>query len=151
MAFSSSKHFGATLLNSTVNTNGGSFTADTNGSCVDPLIFSIVDATGRQTTAELHNVEGTEDAPVVTPAVAVSPSNFTNSACTGNTFNFVVSGGTAPFNVVSAGGTVTPNPVPATPGGFAVSGFLTGSGPHQVLVGDSSTPQKTASATINCT
>ena len=40
-----------TLVNSIVNTNGGFFEAITNGSCVDPLTFSIVDATGRQTTA----------------------------------------------------------------------------------------------------
>jgi hypothetical protein len=50
-----------------VNTNGGFFEAITNGACVDPLTFSIVDATGRQTTALLHNVEGTEDAPAARP------------------------------------------------------------------------------------
>jgi hypothetical protein len=52
-----------TLVNSVVNTNGGFFRAITNGSCVDPLTFSILDATGRQTTATLHNVEGTEGSP----------------------------------------------------------------------------------------
>ena len=147
---SSSFPAAVTLVNSVVNTNGGSFEAITNGTCVDPLVFSIVDATGLQTTAELTNVEGTADAPVVTPAVAISPPSFTSVACTGNTFNFVITGGKAPFNVVSAGGTIVPNPVTTTPGAVAVSGFATGSGSHQVLVGDSSTPQKTTSATINC-
>jgi hypothetical protein len=140
-----------TLVNPVVNTNGGSFEAITNGTCVDPLVFSIVDNTGLVTTAELINEEGTADAPIVTPAVAISPPSFTSSACTGNTFNFVISGGKAPFNVVSAGGTVVPNPVTTTPGAVAVSGFTDGSGSHQVLVGDSSAPQKTATATINCT
>ena len=35
-----------TLLSSTVNANGGFFRAITNGSCVDPLTFSILDADG---------------------------------------------------------------------------------------------------------
>ena len=50
----------------------------TNGSCVDPLTFSILDATGRQTTATLINVEGTADVPVVTPpALAVVADQVT--------------------------------------------------------------------------
>jgi len=138
------------LQNSVVNTNGGSFRAITNGACVDPLTFTIVDATGRQTTAELHNVEGTADAPVVTDPLVISPGSFTSATCTGNTFNFVISGGKAPFNVVSGGATVTPNPVTTTPGAVAVSGLINGSGAHQVLVGDSSAPQRTTTATITC-
>src|SRR5205085_2401739 len=48
-----------TLVNSTVNVSGGSFQAVTNGACVDPLVFSILDATGLQTTATLTNIPGT--------------------------------------------------------------------------------------------
>ncbi len=47
-----------TLVNSVVNTNGGFFRAITNGACVDPLTFSILDATGRQTTATLQQRRG---------------------------------------------------------------------------------------------
>ena len=53
-----------TLVNSTVNFSGGSFEAITNGTCVDPLTFTIVDAIGRQTTAQRSsNVPGTAVAP----------------------------------------------------------------------------------------
>src|SRR3989454_9066885 len=45
-----------TLINSTVLAPGLPFTAITNGTCVDPLVFSIRDAVGLQTTATLHNV-----------------------------------------------------------------------------------------------
>ena len=47
-----------TLVNSIVNANGGFFEAITNGGCVDPLTFTIVDATGRQTTASLDQRRG---------------------------------------------------------------------------------------------
>ena len=140
-----------TLINSVVNASGGFFEAITNGACVDPLTFSILDATGLQTTATLTNVEGTEDAPVVTPAVAISPPGYTSAACTGASFSFTISGGKPPFSVASAGAVVLTSPVTTSPGSVTISGFLTGSGVHTVLVGDASSPQKTTSATITCT
>jgi hypothetical protein len=140
-----------TLVNSIVNVAGGSFRAITNGSCVDPLNFSIVDAAGLQTTAKLINKAGSGDPPVVSPAVAISPPSYTSAACTGASFSFTISGGTPPFSVASAGGAVLPNPVTTTPGSVTISGFLTGSGAHPVLVGDSAIPQRTTSATITCT
>jgi hypothetical protein len=39
--------------------SGGTFTAITNGTCVDPLVFTITDSTGLQTTATLLNIAGT--------------------------------------------------------------------------------------------
>ena len=142
------------LSGSPVNVAGGSFRAITNGSCVDPLTFSIVDAAGLQTTAKLINKVGSADVPVVSPAVAISPSSYTSpppvGGCTGASFGFTISGGTPPFNVASAGGVVVTNPVTTTPGSVTISGFLTGSGAHQVLVGDAAKPQKTTSATITC-
>ena len=41
-----------------VNASGGFFEAITNGTCVNPLTFTIDDATGRQTTATLVNAQG---------------------------------------------------------------------------------------------
>jgi hypothetical protein len=38
--------------------NGGNFTAITNGTCVNPLVFTITDGTGLQTTATLLNIAG---------------------------------------------------------------------------------------------
>jgi len=77
-----------TLVNSVVNTNGGSFRAITNGTCVSPLVFSIVDATGRQTTATLNNNPGTEEPPAPAP-IAISPTSVSSAACTGKTFTFI--------------------------------------------------------------
>lgn len=135
-----------TLVNSTVNTNGGSFEAITNGACVDPLVFSIVDATGRQTTAELHNVEGTQDAP--TPAdLTALPASYSET-CTGKTFTFLVAGGTPAYGAIvnPTGGTVV-----ATGSQIKVSGLLSGSGLYTVTIFDQSSPQKNIPVTITCT
>jgi len=138
------------LTNSVVNTNGGFFRATTNGSCVDPLTFSILDATGRQTTATLHNVEGTETVPEVTPAALAVAGPTSDPACTNKTFRFIVFGGTPPYNVSATSGVTLPQTV-TTSGGFTlISGLLTGSGPTTVVALDSSSPQKSATATITC-
>ena len=141
-----------TLINSVVNANGSFFEAVTNGSCVDPMTFSILDATGRQTTATLSNVEGATErvAAPPPPALAESPASYTNTACTGNTFPFVVSGGTPPYNVSASKGTVNPQLVVKAGDKASVSGLLTGSGVTTVLFLDSSLPQKSATATITC-
>ena len=60
------------LVNSTVAASGGFFQAITNGTCVDPLVFTIVDAAGKQVTATLKNVPGSTAPPVpVAPAALV--------------------------------------------------------------------------------
>lgn len=143
---------GVTLVNPTVNTNGGFFEAITNGTCLDPLVFSILDATGRQVTTLLHNVEGTEDAPTPTPpaALAVSPTTVTNEACTGKTFTFFAFGGTPPYNVRPSSGTAAPQTVATAGGSTSISGLATGSGDTTILFLDASSPQKSASATITC-
>ncbi len=142
-----------TLVNSTVNTNGGFFRAITNGACVDPLTFSILDATGRQTTALLHNVEGTEEPPTVTPgALVVAPATYApTTTCGGASFPFLVTGGTAPYSaqaVNSLAGSVT---VLTIPGGFNVGPLPAGASTTTVVFRDQSSPQKTIPATITCT
>jgi hypothetical protein len=144
-----------TLLNSTVNANGSSFRAVTNGSCVDPLTFSILDATGRQTTATLINVEGTGDLPVVPPtALAVAPTAVEDSACTNKSIpaspGFVVYGGTPPYNVRPSSGIPSPSTIAVNGGSAQISGLLTGSGKTSIVFLDSGTPQKTVTATIDC-
>jgi len=140
-----------TLVNSTVNTNGGFFQAVTNGSCVDPLTFSILDATGRQTTAKLINQEGDGEVPVVAPpALAVAPAETTSASCTGNTFTLVVYGGTPPYNVRPTGGTATPQTLAANGSSTKISGLVNGSGDTIVVLLDSSSPQKSVTAKITC-
>jgi len=134
-----------TLVNSVVNTNGGSFRAITNGTCVSPLVFSIVDATGRQTTATLNNNPGTEEPPAPAP-IAISPTSVSSAACTGKTFTFIVTGGTPGYSaIVNPSGTavVTGNQV-------KVSGLTTGSGDTTVTVVDQSSPPMSIPATISC-
>ena len=140
-----------TLVNSVVNANGGFFEAITNGSCVDPLTFTILDATGRQTTTKLSNVEGSGDVPVVPPvALAVAPTTVTNAACSNNTFKFVVVGGTPPYNVRPTGGTAAPQTIATNGGSTSISGLVSGSGDTSIVFLDSSVPQRTTTATITC-
>ena len=144
---------GVTLFNSTVSFSGGSFGAITNGTCLDPLVFTIVDATGLQTTAQLTNAVGTATPVVPTGPVQVTPASVTVSGagtCSGKSFGFTITGGTAPFSVASPDGLVSPNPVTTSPGTFTVTGFLDGSHGHTIFIGDSSVPQKSASATVTC-
>jgi hypothetical protein len=142
------------LVNSTVNFSGGSFEAITNGACVNPLTFTIVDAIGRQTTATLVNTVGTATPIVPTGPVQVTPAAVTAgpglNSCTNKSFGFTITGGTAPFSVASPGAIVTPNPVATSPGSFTVTGYTDASGLHTIFIGDASLPQKSASATVTC-
>jgi hypothetical protein len=143
------------VVGSPVLASGGFFEAVTNGTCVNPLVFTIVDKTGRQVTAQLINQLGTiaPPAPPVAPTVVLTPSSITVAgagSCTGKTFNFVISGGTPPFSVTAATGTVTTSPVTTSPGTFFVSGLTDGSGADPLAIVDSSTPSQSKVATITC-
>jgi len=148
-----------TLVNSTVVVSGGSFEAITNGSCVDPLVFSIFDFIGRQTTAQLVNKPGAlaPTPPVVAPPLAIAPSSATATLCSGKTFSFVISGGTPSYNVsavINPGATpavVNPQVVQASGGTVQISGFPPGASSASVVVVDQSVPQKSITATITCT
>jgi hypothetical protein len=150
-----------TLVNSTVFVSGGSFEAITNGSCVNPLVFTIVDAIGRQTTAQLINALGTTvpTPPTPAPALVVTPPSYTQPSCgPSNVFPFVITGGTPPYNFsASTSGTPPPSPsynppsqtVATNGGGFTISSLKTSS-TTLVTVVDSSGPQKAIVATITC-
>lgn len=141
------------LSPSTVNVSGGSFRATTNGTCVNPLTFSIVDATGLVTTATLSNVEGSTDIPVITPAaLAVAPATYTVTACSGQSRQFIVTGGTTPYsataiNTLGTSVAVTGNGNGST---FTVGPLPAGFSTTTVVFTDQSAPQKSISATINC-
>lgn len=148
-----------TLLNSTVFAPGQPFTAITNGTCVDPLTFSIRDAAGLQTTATLKNVVGEAEPPTAPPpALNASPGNQNVAACGGKTVSVLLTGGTVSYNV-SAGtvNSVTPVVTPATltsPGFVQISGMVSSGGGNVVypfIVSDSSAPQQTTTFTVTCT
>ncbi len=67
------------LIGTPVLVEGGAFMAITNGTCVNPLVFTIVDATGLQTTATLINQPGTTTPPGPTPpqALSILPGSLT--------------------------------------------------------------------------
>jgi len=144
------------LSNSTVNTNGGSFRATTNGTCVNPLLFSIVDATGLQTTAELNNVEGENERAPTAPALSVTPQVIPTGAGNCDSLNAVilVTGGTAPYNIVQTSASV-PGVPPVLLGSAGTTALVFPASPDTAVdyvfaVQDSSTPKKTANFTYNC-
>jgi hypothetical protein len=143
------------LLNSPVLVEGGAFTAITNGTCVNPLVFSIVDANGLETTATLINNAGTATPPGPTPpaALQILPASTTFAACTGQQVNFVILGGTPPYNVSSStpGVGVVP-PIVNKSGGMTLVGpFLPGANTTSIVVIDSGSPQQSVTGTVICT
>ena len=161
----------AVLLSTTVVLNsGGSFRATTNGSCVNPLVFTIVDAAGKTTTATLVNVPGTvappggtPTPPTVAPLVLAPTGGYTRPAtfCQGgNTLTFTDNGGTAPYNAVIVPTGATPsNPLPTLPNGNVVVAANTAIdvsfpsavvGSYVLSLTDSSTPSQSTSQPIVC-
>jgi hypothetical protein len=150
-----------TLVNSTVAVSGGFFEAITNGTCVDPLVFSILDAVGLQTTATLRNKPATAATGGTGTPITVAPPGpvaATAAQCTSSSgFLFTVTGGTPPYNVVvtaaPAGvvGNATPTTIAASGGTTTVTFTVaTPHGAQTVKFTDSSSPALTSSVTINC-
>ncbi len=144
-----------TCSSTTVAAPGLPFSAITNGGCVDPLVFTIRDATGLQTTATLNNVVGST--PPVTPVtpVNVAPKSQTVSSCGGKTISVLVSGGTPPYGVSSATpGVIVSPPSLSAPGYFFISGMTSPVAPpntvYDFLLTDSSAPQQTFGFSITC-
>ena len=142
---------GVSLSTPVVNTNGGFFRAVTNGTCVDPLIFSILDATGRQTTAQLRNVEGTEEAPPAPPAaLVVTPQVIPTSVgnCNNLSAFVAVQGGTPPYNILQTSA-ATPSVPAVTLSAAGIATLVFPATPdttttYTFVVIDSSNPQKTS-------
>jgi len=142
-----------TVLGSPVSTSGGFFEAITNGTCVDPLVFSILDATGLQTTATLTNAPGTLDRPVAAPAPALAMAPGTVSAkCTagGAQVTLVVTGGTAPYNVYATPTGPMPITVATRPANVFTFDMPPVAGAYLFTAVDSTSPQKTATSTVTC-
>lgn len=89
-------------------------------------------------------------------ALVVAPGNYNYSGntCVGKTSNFVVTGGTPPYNVFFASGgtgaTITPTTVATSGQGFSVTGLTNGVQTTNISVVDSGTPQLVQIVTITC-
>jgi hypothetical protein len=161
---------GVVISPTVVATSGGFFRATTNGSCVNPLTFTIVDSAGKTTTATLINVPGTATppaggtpTPTVTPLVLAPTGGYTRNAAFcqgGNTLTFTGNGGTLPYNAQLAPTGATPsNPLPTLPNGNVVStanaaidvAFPSAvAGTYLLTLTDSGSPAQVASQPITC-
>ena len=149
-----------TISPTTVGASGGFFRATTNGTCVNPLTFTIQDSAGKTTTASLVNIPGTQSPPTSpttppAPTLVVTPSAVGPTSCVGATFaGIVINGGTPPYNVAApfvSGETivVTPPTVATDGGSFSVSGLVS-AGVRTFVVSDSGFPAQIRSLTITC-
>jgi hypothetical protein len=107
--------------------SGGSFAVAPNGTCFTGLTFAITDAAGRTllTPPTVDNVEGTAE-PIV--PLAIIPTEFPigggKTTCNGNTFEFLISGGTGKYSASvspGAGATGTATAPPPATGTVTVS------------------------------
>jgi len=145
-----------TLVNPVVLASGQPFTAITNGACVNPLVFSIVDATGLQVQATLNNVVGTGAPPTIVEALQAFPADPQHVSCSG-TASELIFGGTPSYNITVSVPTGTPlgatpkiDPqAPSTAGYVLISDFPI-AGTYKFFVTDSSTPPQTTTFTITC-
>jgi hypothetical protein len=144
-----------TLINPMVLASGQPFTAITNGSCVNPLVFSIVDAVGLQTTATLINNPGTSAPPTPVESLQAFPVTQNIAGCTGKTISVLITGGTPSYNITSSVPTAAVDvPVisaPSTAGYALISMLDSGAGIYNFFVADSGVPQQTTTFKINCT
>jgi hypothetical protein len=147
-----------TIVNSTVAASGKFFEAITNGTCVDPLTFAIVDSAGKTpaTPPTLSNNVGAA-APVTPTTLVVTPPAGPTYACTsgGSIQGIVVTGGTPPYNVSvnsPASVTVAPAIVAASGDSFAAqfAATLTTGTNVNITVLDSGTPQQTKLIALPC-
>jgi hypothetical protein len=143
-----------------VNTNGGSFTATTNGACFTGLTFTVRDATGRTiptgNAPTITNELGTTPpVPPSTPLVA-TPGVIARANCVPtNTFQFIGTGGTAPYSAVVTSSTSVSSPTLSPQTGLTSGQAVTVSGitsPSTTVISllDNSTPRQTVSVTIDC-
>jgi hypothetical protein len=139
------------LSTTTVATNGGFFTSITNGTCVDPLTFTITDATGRTVTSQLKNIDGSTTPPTGTPEVipplVLSPSNGAGSV--GQSLTFVVAGGRAGYGVSSNNPAIASvSPVTSSGGQYRFTATLNANGSTVVTVTDAAAQTATAVITV---
>ncbi len=151
-----------TLSGVPVLTNGGAFNTTTNGACFINLTYVITDATGRTIPGGSYptvtNQLGTSAPPAPPPTTLVAtPGAISKVNCVpANTFQFVLTGGTPPFSVVTASTTSSTSVVLSPQTGITTGQAVTVSGitspaATSITAFDSGTPRQSASVSIDCT
>ena len=123
------------ILNSTVAASGGFFEIRTNGTCVNPLTFSILDSAGKQTTATLINTPATGTGGGTSPVIVSPVDQGDNTTSCAGTFTVNISGGTPPYNIVQTSSSNAPFVLAQFPSTLAQPGTASFSG----LTGNSGT------------
>lgn len=149
-----------TLTGVPVTKSGGAFVTTTNGSCFINLTYVITDATGLTIPAGSYptvtNQLGTSAPPVTPTALTVTPGAIAKVNCVpANTFQFIGTGGTAPYSAVITSTTSSTSPTLAPQNNIAAGAAVTVSGissPAQTTVTlfDSSSPRQSGTVTIDC-
>ena len=140
--------------------SGGAFTTTTNGSCFINLTYVVTDATGRTIPGGSYptvtNQLGTS-APVPPPTVLqATPGAIAKANCVpSNTFQFLLTGGVAPYSVVTSSTTSATSVVLAPQTGIASGQAVTVSGitspaSTTITAFDSSTPRQSTTVSIDC-
>ena len=114
-------------------------------------------STPRQTATVTIDCSGSAPPPTPTPLVVTPQTQGNNTtSCTGQTYLFVISGGTAPYNVFfqnpKAGATITPTQVTASGQSFTVAGIPVGgpAGANNITIVDSGSPALVTTGSVVC-
>lgn len=144
-----------------VTKSGGSFTVTTNGTCFVNLTFVITDATGRTIPGGSYPLVTNEPGanaptPPLTPLIATPGAIAKNNCVPANTFQFIGTGGVAPYSAVVTSSTSSTTPVisPQTGmiAGQAVTvANLTSPSTTVITLLDNATPRQSSTVTIDCT
>jgi hypothetical protein len=141
--------------------SGGAFTTTTNGACFINLTYVITDATGRTIPGGSYptvtnQLGTTPPAPPPPTTLIATPGAIAKANCVpSNTFQFILTGGTAPFSVVTTSTTsstsVVTNPQTGIASGQAVTvSGMTSPAATTITAYDSSTPRQSTSVQIDC-
>ncbi|MFO1315980.1 MAG: hypothetical protein U1F58_10275 [Burkholderiales bacterium] len=141
--------------------SGGAFTTTTNGGCFINLTYVITDATGRTIPGNAYptvtNQLGTNaPAPPPPTELVATPGAISKVNCVpANTFQFLLTGGTAPYSVVTASTTSSTSVVLVPQTGITSGQAVTVSGitspaSTTITAYDSSSPRFSTTVTIDC-
>lgn len=142
--------------------SGGAFNTTTNGTCFIGLTYVITDATGLTIPAGAYptvtNSLGTNPpAPPPPGAFTVTPGAIAKNNCVpANTFQFIMTGGVAPYSVVVTSSNSPTSPVLAPQTGIVSGQAVTVTGltspSNTTITGfDSSLPPQAVNVSIDCT